>query len=835
MKRGLIGSVERDGIRFETGPNAILLSDVPIQNGNLANLAEFPVLQMLYRQGMIIPGHPNNTGQKPLLLGTEEQLQLQSEYIFRGNYGLTSIEELMEAGVPDSLAREMMSIKRTFAFGRIRMTDELLDLRVIDDGELEIRPGVFVKRTSFNIYEFSAGGKSIEVDLSVEAAEEFEPPYSLGFHRVSREYFSIIHTGDGDGWNMSQPCMGSLVCFQERLYLIDAGPYIVNALVALGISVTDLEGVFQTHSHDDHFAGLTSLIRLDRRLKYFAAPYVRASVEKKLSALMGMRTGEFSQYFEVVDLVPESWNDERGLEVMPVYSPHPVETTVFFFRAPWNGGYRTYAHLADIIDFKVLRGFQKNDETADGISDSLRTSYTKRLLEPVDVKKIDAGGGMIHGNALDFKDDPSGSIFISHKSSALTQEEKQIGSSATFGSTEVLIPAIRDPHAFRAASRHLREYFPDSSEHELAQLANCDISSFNAGSIIVKQGSRVDNLYLVLDGVCELMDSEGKATFSLSGGALIGELAGLEGTPAPATVRAASFMTALRIPTAMYEHFVRKNSLHDIILLASENRRSIQRTRLFGDMVSFSVLNRIAQSMQRRTAIAGESVRVAGTSELAMLEQGSVSLSWGGVPMATLKPGGFWGEVTVLHQAPGLFEARADLPSTYFLIPGEAIENIPIVRWRLTEEFRKRLAWFRTAVRVAWNDEFAFGESGVDEQRRLFFRGVREYIALRGEAKDDHAHRIHDLIEAARRLFQQEELFLQSSAYPGLEQHRTDHVRMLAQLSSVAASPEGLRESRHETIGDFLKEWLFSHTMIEDRKVKPFIAERGGRGNAKSM
>ena len=39
----------------ETGPNAILLSDLSVQNGDIANLAEFPVLQMLYRQGMLLP------------------------------------------------------------------------------------------------------------------------------------------------------------------------------------------------------------------------------------------------------------------------------------------------------------------------------------------------------------------------------------------------------------------------------------------------------------------------------------------------------------------------------------------------------------------------------------------------------------------------------------------------------------------------------------------------------------------------------------------------------------------------------------------------------------
>ena len=51
MKKGLIQWIEKNGVTYETGPNAILLSDLSLQNGHFSNLAEFPVLQMLYLRG----------------------------------------------------------------------------------------------------------------------------------------------------------------------------------------------------------------------------------------------------------------------------------------------------------------------------------------------------------------------------------------------------------------------------------------------------------------------------------------------------------------------------------------------------------------------------------------------------------------------------------------------------------------------------------------------------------------------------------------------------------------------------------------------------------------
>ena len=60
-------------------------------------------------------------------------------------------------------------------------------------------------------------------------------------------------------------------------------------------------------------------------------------------------------FFDVHDLQPGIWNDIEDLEVMPVTSPHPVETTIFTFRALAEDGYRSYAHLADLISLAGLR------------------------------------------------------------------------------------------------------------------------------------------------------------------------------------------------------------------------------------------------------------------------------------------------------------------------------------------------------------------------------------------------------------------------------------------------------------------------------------------------
>ena len=151
MKKGLILSKEENGVVFETGPNAILLCDTPIQNGTISNLSEFPVLQMLYRQGMIIPNHPNNNGEKPMLIGSEHQVNSQLNYIYRGNYGLVSKEEIFEATKDKKFTDELMDIKLKFAFGKIKNSDELLDSCVVHGKQkIHIKNGLFVSSFSVN-------------------------------------------------------------------------------------------------------------------------------------------------------------------------------------------------------------------------------------------------------------------------------------------------------------------------------------------------------------------------------------------------------------------------------------------------------------------------------------------------------------------------------------------------------------------------------------------------------------------------------------------------------------------------------------------------------------
>ncbi|MBF0247434.1 MAG: cyclic nucleotide-binding domain-containing protein [Alphaproteobacteria bacterium] len=684
MKRGIIVPVERSGVTLETGPNAILLSDLMVQSGQLSNMAEFPVLQMLYRQGMGIPNHPGNCGVKPLLIGSAGQVSAQLDYIHRGNYGLVSEDEMRAAGADAGLARQLMREKLRFAFGAIHESRDLVDTLAVDTETVNIRGGATVRRDGLNHFEFTYGGEIVSVDLNLRPGELYPSPYPLGVNDTPREYFAVLHSGEGDGWDINRPSMSSIILFQGRPYLIDAGANIDYSLEALGIGVNEIEGIFHTHCHDDHFAGLVNLIRADHKVKYFATPLVRASVQKKISALLGIAEDAFADYFDVHDLTLGEWNDLGGLEARPILSPHPVETSIFEFRALGPDGYRTYAHFADIAGFSVLDGMVTDDDAAPGIGADRARAVKNAYLAPATVKKLDVGGGMIHGDAEDFRDDASGKILLAHTAHPFTDRQKEIGSGAPYGTMDILIPSHQE-YTRRNAFVLLHDYFQDVANERLQVLLNNEIVTFNPETIILREGHAAQDVYLVLSGALDVISTATGVSSRVSTGSLVGEQSALHGLPSMATYRARSFVSALRLPTAQYLEFVTRNDQYAEISRLDEYKEFLQRIWLFNEALSDTVQNRIARDLEIRAFAPDEHVPVADGTSLWLVRDGRVEWEWG----REFGPGEFFGEGRALFAEETDDGYTATEHSHLYRVPFKTLEDIPIIRWKLFESHQR--------------------------------------------------------------------------------------------------------------------------------------------------
>lgn len=682
ISKNIISKIEENGLSFESGPNAILLNDLTIQNLSFTNLCEFPVLQMLYRQGMIIPSHPNNDGLKPMLIGSPNQVDSQCEYIFKGNYGITDIDELINCGLSKKQAEMLMKIKLKFAFGEIKDTEKLIEKVYLEnEKEIHIKNEVYIKRLALNVFKITYKNEEIIVDMNLASNLRYLSPYDLGFHNIEKNYFSIIHSGQGDGWNKNSPSMSSIIIFQGKIYLIDAGANIKNILNSLGIGINDIEGIFHTHAHDDHFVGLTTLLQTDHKIKYYATKLIRTSVFEKLSSLLSLQKEQFENYFHFCDLELDKWNDINGLEVKAFLSPHPIETNILSFRTFGKEDYITYSHLADISSFKVLDNM---------IDDKNYLSEIKAAyLEKATLKKIDVGGGLIHGDAKDFIEDKSDKIVLAHTETYdYSQIQKVVGSAATFGSYDILIPANKD-YTRKDASNFLTNAFPTVRKSEIEILLNCDILTFNPGTIILKERNELKNVFLILSGTVEKITIKSKVSKYINSATFIGDDIAITQENAEDTYRTDSYVKALVIPKKIFLHFLKINSLEFPLEEKVIKHDLLNKFSIFEDSLSYLVQSKIVDNLTVFTFKKNQKIEFLNSC-LNLVIEGSVDKIYKHKKICIIKENDFFNEESILKENTVNYEYIACVNTKIYSIPKEIIQNIPILYWKIYIKYQEQ-------------------------------------------------------------------------------------------------------------------------------------------------
>ena len=504
-KGGVVNPKKKGNWYFETGPNAILLSDTMIQNGKLANLTEFVILHMLYLQGLNIKGHPNYQKYKPILIGYDSQITMQMEYVSVGNHGFEKVDEIVQAGMSREDAEKIFATKVYYSGGTIKRMSDLMDTLTLEEQVIEIKKNVSLKRVGLNKFQVYYKGETETIDLNLDVHEQYITPYKLPFNQIKPSRFSITHSGEGNGWDIHRPCMSSILHFEGKIYLIDAGPNILNNLARLGIGLSEIEGIFLSHMHDDHFAGITDLLNVEKRLKLYSTPLIRATAKKKLNALFNSEIDLLNVAFHCIDLEFSKWNNIEGLEVKPTYSPHTVETSIFKFRVKHNEDVRSYLHLADTINFKEFKIIidQYSDILSSADFDYIKNNY----LAKVNLKKLDVGGGAIHGHIEDYKDDKSDKLVMAHTDKELVVEDTRF-INAEFGETDHLIEDDSFDFLNVKAVEYLKKYFNTLPDMAIQLLANQKTALYKPGEKIESEDTN-ENIFLILSGLVKFINEIG--------------------------------------------------------------------------------------------------------------------------------------------------------------------------------------------------------------------------------------------------------------------------------------------------------------------------------------
>ncbi len=338
----------------------------------------------------------------------------------------------------------------------------------------------------------------------------------------------------------------------------------------------------------------------------------------------------------------------------------------------------------------ILKGMVTADHLEFGLSAAKFEEVKAHYLTEAHLKKIDIGGGLIHGNADDFKKDRSDKIVLSHASADLTNEQKEIGSGAPFGMTDVIISATVSYNRMFALN-FLQSYFPETPQHQLEILLNNDFVAFIPGSILIKDGQPGKYVYLILNGNVERIQTDIDSHYVLSSGALIGDIAAMDNVTNHGAFRALNCVQTLRLPSILYLNFVKRNNLYNKIKQLQTRRECLQKAWLFGEIVSYPVQMSIANEMRIRCWPVGQIIRPDEKNSLYLIEKGRLKRFNANGVSDTLQDGDFFGEEDILFRLATNYQVQAVQPASVYTIPAEILLEIPVVRWKLYETYQKRL------------------------------------------------------------------------------------------------------------------------------------------------
>jgi hemerythrin len=336
----------------------------------------------------------------------------------------------------------------------------------------------------------------------------------------------------------------------------------------------------------------------------------------------------------------------------------------------------------------VLRKLVAESPARETLPANFAETVHARYLTPASLKKIDAGGGLIHGDPVDFRADASEKIVLAHRATKFSAEDLEIGSQANFGVVDVLIPSSQD-YLRQNAYRHLMQIFPDSTLDEMNALLRSPVVAYGAGSLIVKRGAEIRHVFLLLGGGIERSSGSGPVQ-TLPTGSLIA-IGTLFNEVVDATWRATSPVRLLRMSVETFRAFLLNGGWYGALRADRADTAFLRSTQLFSDHLGFADLGRITRK-SRPIAIKPGELADAGGQALQLVCSGQLQLRDGnGKTLEAVGPGGFVGEALCIGESQPPWQAVAVEACELLEIPRAEIQKHPVLLWKVLESYQRRL------------------------------------------------------------------------------------------------------------------------------------------------
>ncbi|MDH4127892.1 MAG: cyclic nucleotide-binding domain-containing protein, partial [Spirochaetota bacterium] len=401
----------------------------------------------------------------------------------------------------------------------------------------------------------------------------------------------------GSGFTASKPCSGIVISYNSDFMLVDCIPYIENSLNARGISKQQVKSIFITHIHDDH-CNIFPLVLFDNKIKFLGTKEIFWMACKKLSLMTQHPIDTFTSYFDFVELKPYEENEFYGLNIVPHYTVHSIPTIGASFSMNYDGKKHSITFVGDN---KALPDIKKMVD--DGHVSADKYQYIHKLYKnQYNLLFSDGGMGILHGDPKDSLSSKSDRVIFLHLEK-LPKEYDTTFTLASHGKRFILSQA-GDRAPLIKTLLILNHHYPGITEEwQTTLLSNINITNYNTGDIIMKQGEESNKMiYIILSGSVNVLYHDGFELKELAikeAGDIIGDMAAINRvTKRSASVLAKIPVTLCEIDENLFYSFVCSEKRIDSIKMKWNIRSELEKQFPFSklsDIINDKIVSHVTR------------------------------------------------------------------------------------------------------------------------------------------------------------------------------------------------------------------------------------------------
>jgi hemerythrin len=128
-------------------------------------------------------------------------------------------------------------------------------------------------------------------------------------------------------------------------------------------------------------------------------------------------------------------------------------------------------------------------------------------------------------------------------------------------------------------------------------------------------------------------------------------------------------------------------------------------------------------------------------------------------------------------------------------------------------------------VFIEWNDNLSVGIKKIDDQHKKFISMLNKVGEATQSGKSiDLSKQTMELMDFARIHFSTEEDLFDKYSYPGSNEHKLEHLKLLEKAIKFNQRVQ-VEKGLQKELFEFLKEWLENHLKKYDFKYAKYFAE----------